>query len=170
MNNILRRKSIRKFNDQDIEMDKVLKMVEAGMAAPCSKNKRPWQFVIIKDKSIMKKFALGHKNWKLMGMANKAILVCGDFSLEEREVHNILTTSAAAENILLEAVEQEVGAVWLGLYPDQTRIELSREFLELPEHVLPVALIALGYSDDDYNRERKIDENKIHIDKWKGTL
>lgn len=47
MSIINKRQSIRRFNEKEVEVEKINKMIEAGMLAPSSKNKQPWRFVIL---------------------------------------------------------------------------------------------------------------------------
>ena len=49
--------------------------------------------------------------------ASLAILVCADPGLEKYPGYWVQDCSAAVQNILLEAVNQNLGAVWLGVYP-----------------------------------------------------
>ena len=47
MSIINNRQSIRRFNEKEVEVEKINKIIEAGMLAPSSKNKQPWRFVIL---------------------------------------------------------------------------------------------------------------------------
>ena len=75
--------------------------------------------------------------------------------------------SAAAENLLLEAAELELGAVWLGVYPVEERGSNIREQFLLPENLTPFAVIALGYPKDPNANHfiERYDETRIHYEK-----
>lgn len=47
MSIINKRQSIRRFNEKEVEVEKINKIIEAGMLAPSSKNKQPCRFVIL---------------------------------------------------------------------------------------------------------------------------
>ena len=47
MSIINKRQSIRRFNEKEVEVEKINKIIESGMLAPSSKNKQPWRFVIL---------------------------------------------------------------------------------------------------------------------------
>ncbi|MDU3351378.1 MAG: nitroreductase family protein [Clostridium sp.] len=47
MSIVNKRQSIRRFNEKEVEVEKINKIIEAGMLAPSSKNKQPWRFVIL---------------------------------------------------------------------------------------------------------------------------
>ena len=46
---ILNRKSVRKYKDRPVEKEKIDKLIRAGMAAPSSRDRRPWEFIIVTD-------------------------------------------------------------------------------------------------------------------------
>ena len=50
---IKKRRSVREFTDQEISDSDIQKILEAGVAAPSAKNQQPWEFIVIKDKSIL---------------------------------------------------------------------------------------------------------------------
>lgn len=166
MSIINNRYSVRTFDNREVEENKIIQIVEAGMLAPSSKSKAPWQFIVLSDKNLIAEFAAFHKNWSILKTANKAIIVCGDLNCDEREKHTLMACSAASENILLKVVELDLGAVWLGLYPDEARIQWTKEKLNIPDNIIPISLIAIGYSDNKKQRERLVDTNKIHFNKW----
>ena len=49
------RRSIRKYNDKEVEQEKIELILKAALLAPSSKGKRPWEFIVVKDKEILKK-------------------------------------------------------------------------------------------------------------------
>ena len=166
MSIIEKRISIRKFNHKEIAKENILRIVESGMIAPSSKDNKPWQFIILDDKKLIEKVATFHKNWITLKKANKVIIVCGDLGCDAREPHVVMACSAATENILLKATELEIGSVWLGAYPDEVRLQALKEEFNLPSNIVPISVIALGYYDDKNIRERKINSEKIHFNKW----
>ena len=51
MDPIFKRMSIRRFTDETVDDEAIRQIIRAGMAAPSSKNQRPWEFYVIRDKS-----------------------------------------------------------------------------------------------------------------------
>lgn len=160
------RVSVRVFNDKEISNEHIISLLKAGMAAPSSKNYQPWSFVVLDDKELLERFSKAHANWKIVSNANKCIVVLGDLNSDERIPQTLMATSAATENILLRAKELGIGSVWLGMYPDQVRIDFTIETLEIPEGYLPISLIALGYSKNEITKVREFNEDKVHYNKW----
>lgn len=167
MSIIDKRQSIRVFNQVEIKEEELVSLVQAGMTAPSSKNNQPWQYMILDHQEIIQQFAEFHPNWKVLRTAPAVIIVCGDLERDSREIHTVMACAAATQNILLRAVELGIGAVWLGLYPDQERIEWTKYKLNMPEKQIPLALIAVGYTDDmKKQKDRAFDNNRIHRNRW----
>ena len=56
---IFNRKSVRKYTERPVEKEKLETLVRAGMAAPSSKDRRPWEFVIVTDRDLLDKMGDG---------------------------------------------------------------------------------------------------------------
>lgn len=166
MSIINNRQSIRNFNEKEVEKEKINIIIESAMTAPSSKNKKPWQFIVLEDKNIINEFSQAHANWKILKNTNKVIIVCGDLNSDEREKHVLMACSSATQNILLKCVELDLGAVWLGLYPDNIRSDYTIEKLNIPKNIIPISLVAIGYYDHIKEKLREVDTNKIHYNKW----
>ena len=54
---ILKRTSIRSYENKTVEKEKIEKLLRAGMAAPTAMNKHPWHFVVITDKGQLQKLS-----------------------------------------------------------------------------------------------------------------
>ncbi|MGO5065954.1 nitroreductase family protein [Clostridium sp. LCP25S3_F8] len=166
MNAILKRRSIRKYKDKKISDDIVEGLLRAGMAAPSAVNEQPWQFIVLRDKEIMKKITKVHEYSKMLLEADVAIVVCGDKSKELIDDFWVQDCSAATENILIEAEDRGLGAVWLGVYPIKERIEGIKEILNLPECITPLSVIPIGYPNEDKKPIDRFDKERVHYDKW----
>ena len=76
------------------------------------------------------------------------MVVCGNL---DREIHKdrgwwVQDCSAAMENMLLEATDLGIGSIWLGIYPYEERVEAVKKLFSLPERVMPLGIMALGYA------------------------
>ncbi len=158
--NIMTRTSIRKFKQQPVEAEKVETMLRAAMAAPTAVNKQPWHFVVVNDKNVLNKLAGEGRRGDMLRNAPLAIVVCGDMNkaLEGpmREFW-VQDASAATENLLLAAHGLGLGAVWTGLYPNTERAGQVAKTLGMPETMMPLCTVIIGYPD----------EQPTPKDKWK---
>ncbi len=166
MDAILNRKSIRKYKDIKISDEIVEDLLKAGMAAPSAGNQQPWEFIVLRDKEIMKKITEVHPNSKMLLNADVAIVVCGD---ESKQVYNgfwVQDCSAATENILLAAEDKGLGAVWLGVFPLEDIVGAIKELLNLPASVIPLSIIPVGYPDEQRKPQDRFNKTRIHYDRW----
>jgi len=163
------RKSVRAYTGKPVAKKDLEILVRAGMAAPTAVDKRPWAFVIVTDKAVLEQLAQGMPYSKMIVQAGSAIVVCGmlEKTLEgEAQEFWVQDCSAAAENILLAAEALGLGAVWTGAYPVKERIAFLQKTLGIPENVIPLNLIAVGYPQGVEKPKDKFDPAAIHWQKW----
>ena len=166
MDTILTRRSIRKYKKQSIPNEIIEELLDAAVSAPSAGNQQPWHFVIVDDRKILDKIPEVCPNAKMLKDAEKAILVCGDLSLEKHKGYWSIDCSAATENILLAAHAKGLGSCWLGVYPREERVIGLRKLLNTPEYVIPFSLISLGYPAEQKAKEERYDNSRIHHNKW----
>ncbi|AUN17993.1 nitroreductase family protein [Clostridium botulinum] len=166
MNAILKRRSIRKYKDKKISDDIVEELLRAGMAAPSAVNEQPWQFIVLRDKETMKKITKVHEYSKMLLEADFAIVVCGDKSKELVDDFWVQDCSAATENILIEAQDKGLGAVWLGVYPIKERVDGIKEILNLPEGITPLSVVPIGYPAENKEPVDRFSKERVHYDRW----
>lgn len=171
INNILNRTSVRSYEDRAVESEKVEKLLRAGMAAPTAANKQPWHFIVVTDKNQLKKLSEANPNAGMAAKAPLAIVVCGDIDKalegDGREFW-IQDCSAATENILLAATGMGLGAVWTGTYPSKERCAAVAEALKLPESLIPLNTIVIGYPDTEPTPKDKWKKENISYNVYGG--
>jgi len=166
MNAIYKRRSIRKYTSKEVPDEKLLEFVKAGMNAPSAGNQQPWRFVIVTERSILDKIPGVHPYAEMLKQAPAAILVCGDLGLDTHKGYWVQDCSACTENILLEIADQGFGGVWLGVYPREDRVDGLRKLLNIPENVVPLSLIAVGYPAEDKPPKNEFDKSRIRYNSW----
>ena len=164
--NMLTRRSIRKYTSRIISDDIVKELLEAGMHAPTARNYQPWHFVVVNDRSMIDALSVAHPYAKMLKEATLAILVCGDRTIQEEDGYLIQDCSAATQNIMLAAHAHGLGSVWLGMYPREDRMQKVSELLDIPDHILPVALISIGYPNEVKKAPVRYKEDRIHLNKF----
>ena len=150
--NIFSRKSVRSYEDKDIEKEKIALLLQAAMAAPSGRDLRPWEFIVLNDRRILDSLSVKLPYAKMLNHARCAIVVCGD---SVRSSYWYLDCSLAAGNILLAAA-----------YPYRDRIQSIRTFVSMPGRVLPLCIIPVGYPSTEVKPKQKFDEKKIHYNGW----
>lgn len=163
---IINRRSIRKYKLKKIEDDKISKLLKAAMYAPSAMNLQPWHFIVINNENVLEETAKSIPHAEMIKQSGNAILVCGDASLEKNESWLIQNCSAAVQNILLAAYDMQLGSCWIAVHgmPEVVR-NLVKQF-NLPQNIIPIALVALGYPDEVVKTEERFIQEKIHLNKW----
>lgn len=168
MDAILGRRSIRKYADKAVTRDQIDILIRAAMSAPSANNEQPWHFVIIDERKTLDKLAEIHPYAKMLFDAPLAVLICGDLDLEKFPGYWVVDCSAACENLLLAAHAIGLGAVWLGVYPRQERIESISKFLGLPERIKPLSLISIGHPAEKKPPSERFNRERIRFNHWNG--
>ncbi|HHW06924.1 MAG TPA: nitroreductase family protein [Clostridia bacterium] len=166
MDVIFDRRSIRRFTGEKVPDDLVKRLLQAAMAAPSAGNQQPWEFIVVRDKSTFEKIMQIHPYSSPLKEANVAIVICGDTSRERHPGFWVQDCSAATQNILLEAQYLGLGAVWLGVHPVEERVRGVKNLFKLPQTVIPLAIVAVGYPAEKKGRVDRYDETKVRYEKW----
>ena len=166
MEAILSRRSIRKYTAEPVPEPQIKELLEAAMSAPSAANQQDWQFVVINERQILDEVPKLHPYSQMLREAPLAILVCGDEHLETNKGYWIQDCSAATQNLLIAAHAIGLGAVWLGIYPREDRVAALRELLGIPEHVIPLSLISIGYPAEQKPRADRFDASRVHYNRW----
>jgi nitroreductase len=160
------RRSIREYQDKPIAPELVQQVIGAAMMAPSAGNARPWQFIVLDDPEVVREIPRIHPHGAMATDAAVSILVCGDLGLEKYPGNWIADCSAATQTLLLAAHAQGLGGVWTGVYPEQDRIQGFQKLLGLPQHVVPLALVPLGYPRRAGRRQNRYEAAKIHHNRY----
>ena len=157
---IMTRTSIRSFTDRAVSADTVEMLLRAGMAAPTAVNLQPWHFVVVNDRAKIDELGGNGRQSQMWHESPLVIVVCGNMEKAMEGVGQafwVQDCSAATENILLAAHALGLGAVWTGCYPIEDRVANISQVLGLPEHIVPLCAIVMGYPN----------ESPQPKDKWK---
>jgi nitroreductase len=165
-NAIIKRRTIRRFQQKQIPLDILQKLVNAGRIAPSAANLQPLEYLIVNDEKLLPELFFTLK-WAgyiaskgeppagkrpvayIVVLVNKKITA----SNYERDV------GAAVENILLTALENGIGTCWIGTV-DKKKL---RKILNIPKYIIIDSVIALGYPDENPIMEEMADSVKY----WK---
>ena len=168
---LLRRHSTRAFCDRPIPEEDIRTLLRAAMAAPSAVNARDWSFVAVTDRETLRRMAEANgPAANPLRSAALGILVCGDLSRTYPKAPDywIIDGAIAAENTLIAAQALGLGAVWLGTWPRADAVLGQKTLLELPDHIIPHSILALGWPEGDLTAPRpdRYEEEKVHWEKW----
>ena len=136
--------------------------------APSAMNRQPWAFVVVDDKALLQKFADSLQYAKMAASAPLAVVVCADLTRNPGASGDwgVMDASAASENLLLAAHAVGLGAVWTGVYPRSERVKAVRTILGLPESVVPLNVIPIGYPAQTPEPKQKWNPGNIRRNGW----
>jgi nitroreductase len=163
---IISRRSIRKYTPDSVTEGEIHELLAAAMSAPSSSNGQPWHFVTITDRQTLDEIPKFHPYSNMIKEAPLAVVVCGDLQLEKGKGVWVQDCSAATENLLVAAHAMGLGAVWLGLYPIEERINGIRKLLGLPAHVVPLCIIVVGHPAEKKPPSNRFNPERVHRNKW----
>lgn len=161
MNSIFHRTSVRQYETRQVEEEKIERILRAAMAAPSAGNQQPWEFYVVTDKEKLEQLSKSSPYAGCTKDAPMAFVVC---SRRECMMPTCapLDLSAAVENMLLQADELELGAVWLAVMPVEDRMNQVRDILSIPEALEAFAIVPCGYPLKVKPQQERFDSTRIH--------
>ena len=141
---ISQRSSVRAYKANDVEEDKLKKILEAARLSPSASNRQDWKFIVIRNKETKKKLANAAFGQSFIGEAPVVIVACGTESKSimacGQPAHTV-DVSIACAFMILQAYELGLGTCWIGAFEEDE----VKKILKIPEYVRVVAMTPLGY-------------------------
>ncbi len=168
------RRSIRKYKEQDVAWDNIVKILDAGKMAPFAGNIFNVKFIVVKSEAKRNAIAEACMQQYWMAVAPIHIVIAGEPEKAERyygargeRLYTIQGGAAAIQNMLLAAHALGLGACWVGAFDE----EQMRAICNMPEHVIVEAVITVGYSDETPEMPPKYRiEHTMFFEKWWGRI
>lgn len=167
---LARRYMVRAFQPKPVEDEKVERILRKAWRSPSAGHTQPVEFVVVKDQGVKDELARAALNQTFIAEAPVVIVTCSDTSRSasrygQRGVrfYSIIDGAFASMIILLSAVNEGLGACFVGAYYD----EEVKEVLRLPDHVRPIGIIPIGYpAEKPYRYPRMSLKRIVHRDRW----
>ena len=169
---MLNRRSVRKYTGEAIPEDKLKFILQAGLSSATSKNRKPWEFVVVQERETLKALAKCRAGAAgMLGKAGCAIVVFAD-TLVTPDVW-AEDCSIAMSNMHLMADALELGSCWIQgrlreTAEGQPTEEYCRNLLGVPENFALEAILSIGVPAErpmGYTVE-DLKEEKIHWEKF----
>jgi 5,6-dimethylbenzimidazole synthase len=170
---IYKRRDIRHFKSDPVPAEILRKILHAAHHAGSVGFMQPWNFIVIQDPAIRKQVktifeqqnALAEQNYsgsrrklykslKLEGILESPLNLCVTCDRSRKGPHvlgqnsildvDIYSTCCAVQNLWLAARAEGIGVGWVSIIDHQA----VKEILDIPDHVLPVAYLCLGYPQE----------------------
>ncbi|NDV79580.1 nitroreductase family protein [Dysgonomonas sp. 511] len=162
------RYSVRAFMSLPVEKEKIEYILECARLSPSACNKQPWKFYVVQDKGLLAKIHKSYdRDWFKAAPTN--IIVCEDTSASWKRAgsdgkdHADIDAAIAAEHICLSTAEIGLGTCWICNFDP----EILSGALNLPAHIVPVAIFPIGYIDEEKSRPaEKLRKPLSEITEW----
>ncbi len=168
---IRKRRSIRKYQDREVEKEKIDLIVEAALRSPSSRSLNPWEFVVVTDRELIKKLSEAKEHGSsFLRSAPLAVVVCAD---PQRCDVWIEDCSIASIIIQLQAQDLGLGSCWVQIRKrmHQSGIpaeQYVKELLGIPEDMVVESIIGIGYSSEEKlpHPYSSLQFEKVHYDRF----
>lgn len=150
---IYKRRTIRRFKQDPISIEKLKKLIDFARIAPMATNIQALEFIIVENPEIRKKlFPLvrwagslpEEKRTPESGREPTAyIVVMVNANIKKTYVD--FDVGAAVQNILLGATASGIGTCWMGAI----NFKKIKELFEIPDNYIIKQVISLGYPDEE---------------------
>ena len=164
---MLKRRSVRKYTEEEIPNEKLNRILQAGLLAPTSRNRKPCSFLVVDSKGALEKLSESKESSsKFLKNANKAIVVVANTLISDTWIED---SSIALAFMHLMAAEQDIGSCWVQIHlrtakNGESSEDYVREVLGIDDYFRIVGILALGvpfYDVKGYKIE-DIDTERVH--------
>ena len=167
MDVILKRRSIRKYTGEDIPEETLNQILQAGLLAPTSRNLKPWEFYVVRDKDTLRKLSAAKSaGGGMLAQCSAAIAVFGDGEKADTWVEDC---SIAMSFMMLMAEEKGAGSCWVQIHfrkdtAGKAAEENVREILAVPAGFRIAGILALGIPAEEAKAHEPSDADwsKVH--------
>lgn len=162
MNEIYKRISVRNYLEKDVEDEKILQIIKAGMQSPSAKNQQPWEFFVVKNKNVIEKLSKASPYSNFSKEAPVIIVACYRNNIPEPDF-KLIDLAISVENMWLEVETLGLGACMIGIAHVKERVEYVNKILNLDSNLNTFCLFPVGYPAKKHKQQNRYDENKIHF-------
>ncbi len=157
---IKQRRSVRAYRDEDVEPEKLLRILDAARGAPSASNRQEWRFIVVRDEATRKKLSVAAKNQQFVAQAPVVIACCAVTDGHEMTCGQKcypIDVAIVIDHITLLATAEGLGTCWIGAFgADQVK-----EILGVPEDVPVVEMLTLGYPADTPSEKTRLPLSEI---------
>lgn len=145
------RRSVRRYEKKPVPRELIIDLIAAAEAAPSAGNLRARKYFVITRPEMQKALAVASYGQRPVETAPVLLVVAADIERsssrygERGSLFSLQDAAAATMCLLLAAHNLGLGTCWIGAFDD----EMVREALSLEEHLLPMAIISLGWPAEE---------------------
>ena len=165
---LLKRRSVRKFTDEEVTKDQLNQILQAGLLAPTSRNRKPCNFLVVSNKETLRELSeVKEHGSKFLADADKAIVVIANTLVSDTWIED---SSIALSFMHLMAADIGVGSCWIQIHmrkssDGEDAEKLVRDIVKIDDYFRIVGILALGIPDGDVKPHtlEDIDKTNVHF-------
>ncbi len=145
---VTQRRSVRAYREKPVEKEKLQRVLQAARMAPSAANRQPVYFYVIRDAPTRRRLLEAYsQDW----FAAAPVIVCACHRPREAwhrrdgKSYADVDLAIAVEHLVLAATAEGLGTCWIGAF----KPEKTREILDIPPELEPVAMTPLGYPAEE---------------------
>ncbi|KXB07041.1 nitroreductase [candidate division MSBL1 archaeon SCGC-AAA382C18] len=162
LKSIRERRSIRNFTNENIDEEKIEKILEAGRWAPSGKNNQPWKFKVVSNEEEKNQIADCTHYSDVVKDSQVLILIYLDKDSMYDRTKDVQSIGACCQNMCLAAHSLGVGSVWNGEILNHR--DCIKEIIDRSESLELMALLCFGYPAEGSSSTRlSLDEILINL-------
>ncbi|MBC8552612.1 MAG: nitroreductase family protein [Candidatus Brocadiales bacterium] len=162
INQLLSRRSVRKFKKEPVADEIIQNILEAGRLAPSATNVQPWHFIMLRKQEAKEACSFqGFNGWT----SDSDFIIVGVYKPSQpmMDHYALMDVTIALQNMVIAGALQGVGSCWIGAW-DDTKL---RSVIGLPSDYKIVGLVPFGIPDGVPSQPNKKPlENIVHYEKW----
>jgi len=163
------RASVREFSPEALGEEEIDALLAAARTAPSAGNREAWDVVVVTDGEVREALSAAALSQPHVKEAPCVLAVCANYIRsmsrygERGILYAIQDATIACTFLMLAAHAAGLKTCWTGAFDE----EEVKEVLDLPPHLRPVALLAVGRGRNPPSRTGRIELSEhVHRDRW----
>ncbi|MEM5766417.1 MAG: nitroreductase family protein [Candidatus Aenigmatarchaeota archaeon] len=156
---IVNKKVVIKFKKEPVDDKLIGVILHMANQANSAGNMQEWNFIVVRDEEKKNKLYKASLEHRLIKEAPVLIVVCADlekaslrFQKKGEALYSIQDTAAATMLMLVTANALNLAAEWIRSFDE----EMVKDILNLPNNLRPVAIVAVGYAEEEEEKKERI--------------
>ena len=161
LDTIKERRSIYKYNDEEVNEEEVNTVLEAGRWAPSFANLQPWKFIVVRDSETKNKLHEIAQRITLFreGIDQAPVVIAVATNQDKDPNHYAEAGAVASQNMALAAHSIGLSSYWIGVFDIDSEKDSAekdaKKVLDLSEDERLISLLPIGRTDQVRTGERK---------------
>jgi nitroreductase len=163
------RASIRDYSDASLTQEEVNYILDCASTAPSAGNLEAWDVIVVTEDDARSALAEAAYDQEHIAKASTVFVVCANYVRsmsrygERGILYAVQDATIACTYMMLAAHAQKLHSCWTGAIDE----DAVREILDLPQHIRPVALLAVGRGHPPAALTERMDVGEhVHREIW----